>query len=112
MLKVIKSNIEARHTSLQEGSTQVSLITLGSTQCNAIYLMQHQNYTKTTALTENSFLSVFSGTGELLVKDGDESFYVQIMSGDVFLIPHNTAYTISNIADQCLMISEITMKIK
>jgi len=110
VLKVIKSNVEARSVSVVDDAKNVSLFTTDQVHCNAIYLKQHENYSGTTTEENSVILSTFQGAGELQVKDGDDRLSLQIMSSDIFSIPSNTSYTILNTGQDCLMISETIIK--
>jgi hypothetical protein len=111
--KLIKSNIEARQASLINGSNQVSLFHEELLTCNALYLSQNQEHNFSTKNSESVVLSVFHGTGELRYQNQttNQTLNLQIMQGDILSLAPNTSYTITNLSNKLLMISELVIRL-
>lgn len=106
MDKVVKVNIESRQVSLLEGSNDTSLFKFEALACNALYLQLNQKYTHQAAACY-SMLSVFQGTGELAFQQAGQTLSIQLVKRDIVFIPAHTAYSILNVAEPVLMISEL-----
>ena len=100
MLKIVKSNIEARKISLTKGSNSVALFQNNTITSNALYLKQHEQTKLEIPLHQTTLLYVVCGMAELKVAADNDPLHLQLMQHDVLLLPEGHTYHISNITEQ------------
>ena len=111
MSTFIKSNIEARFSSLIEGTHRASLFQTNRLSAQGVYLQPHQEHNGESGAKETIILQVFRGTGELcLIEHGAKPLYLQIMGGDVFVIPTMSVFKVLNTDQENLVLSEIAVR--
>ena len=108
MKHVIKSNIESRLSSLQEGAKSVSLFTGKKISGDALYLHEHEEFSVKKS-TNQTLLCTFSGSGELQTQEDGEPLQLQLIKGDVILIPPQHDFKIANTSKELLCLSLFTM---
>ena len=111
MSKFIKNNIEARFSSLVDGEHGTSLFQTNKLIGRGIYLMPHQEHFDKSNPSETIMIMVFRGTGELKLTEQDEKpLHLQIMKGDILVIPANANFKILNTDQACLVFTQITIR--
>ena len=111
MRTFIKSNLEARFSSLIEGSHSASLFQTNHLLGQGIYLNSHQEYLSNSPAKATTILTIFKGTGELSILEPDQKpLHIQITSGDILIIPNMTSFKILNTDQDLLIISEILVR--
>lgn len=109
MSTFLKSNIESRFSSLVEGSHTTSLFQTTSLTGEGIYLEPHQSYNNSN-ITKSVIITIFRGTGELEFTEKEKHpLYLQIMGGDILIIPSGSSFTIVNVSQECLVLSQLTI---
>jgi len=108
MKHIIKSNIESKFSSLQEGAKSVSLFTDKKISGDALYLHEHEEFA-TKKSSHQTLLCVFSGSGELQTQENGESLQLQLIKGDVILIPTQHDFRVANTSKELLLLSIFTM---
>lgn len=105
----IKSNILSRQRSLIENSNQTSLFHEKNLAGYGVYLQPHQDYSDINKATEAMILIVFSGTGELSITEYDAQapLLIQILPGDLLVVPPQALIKILNTGKECLILTKI-----
>lgn len=107
MSTFLKSNIEARFSSLIDGTHKISLFQSSKLIGEGIYLHPHQGYHEKTE-HKTITITIFRGTGELELSEGSsQPLHVQVMGGDILVIPPHSSYKISNVSQESLVLSQL-----
>jgi mannose-6-phosphate isomerase-like protein (cupin superfamily) len=104
MEKVIKANILARATSLQQGMKDVLLGESANYTSTGIYLQQHEAYEGSTTRTD-VLIVVVQGAGELSYHHDGKDITVYIETSDLLIIPAHTVFTFLNtFQERCVLL--------
>jgi len=106
----IKSNVEARFSSLIEGTHSTSLFQVRTISGKGIYLQPHQEHVGKTDSDTTIVLTILRGTGEFsLIEQEKKPLHVQIMSGDILVISSTSTFKILNTDKIHLILSELVI---
>ena len=111
MSHLLKTNLEARSVALSTSATNLSLFAGDEVEAVGIYLNQRQSYENRVAPKQVIVLHVFQGAGEFEVtQDGQEPFRAQITRGDIFSLPADSSFKISNEAKSNFIASQLIVQ--